>query len=60
MVGGAPETPPQTGDMGQAVDRAARYRDDGLSLKDAVRRAAEETGVPKNALYNEVINKKER
>ncbi len=60
VVGGAPETPPQTGDMGQAVDRAARYRDDGLSLKDAVRRAAEETGVPKNALYNEVINKKER
>ena len=31
-----------------------------MTLKDAVRRAAEETGVAKNALYNEVINKKER
>ncbi|MTQ97523.1 16S rRNA (cytidine(1402)-2'-O)-methyltransferase [Pseudoflavonifractor sp. BIOML-A6] len=36
----------------EAVELAAAYRAEGLSLKDAVRRAAEETGFSKNTLYD--------
>lgn len=36
----------------EAVELAAAYRAAGLSLKDAVRRAAEETGFSKNTLYD--------
>jgi len=38
-----------------AAALASSYIKDGLSLKDAAKKAAEETGVAKNAIYNIVI-----
>jgi 16S rRNA (cytidine1402-2'-O)-methyltransferase len=37
-----------------AVASANAYIDGGLSVKDAVKKTAEETGIPKNTLYNAV------
>lgn len=48
--GCAPEEDGMT--LEEAVELAAAYRAAGLSLKDAVRRAAEETGFSKNTLYD--------
>jgi len=42
-----------------AVSAARSYIDNGMSVKDAVKKAAEETGVPKNAIYAAVIDKHE-
>ena len=47
---------PEVG-LDDAIAAAAVYIDAGLSVKDAVKKAAEESGVPKNALYNAVIKK---
>ena len=35
-----------------------RYRGEGLSLRDAARRAAEETGLPRKELYDRALGKK--
>ncbi|MCI5927700.1 MAG: 16S rRNA (cytidine(1402)-2'-O)-methyltransferase [Pseudoflavonifractor capillosus] len=35
-----------------------RYRSEGLSLRDAARRAAEETGLPRKELYDRALGKK--
>ena len=43
----------------QAAFAVSAYVDIGLSMKDAVKKAAEESGVPKNALYNTVIKSSE-
>jgi len=49
-------------DFTKAAAVVNNYVDEGFSLKDAVKKAAEETGVPKNALYKatikQVISKK--
>ena len=42
----------------QGVERVAQLRAEGLSLKDAARQAAKETGLPKNELYGRAMNKK--
>ena len=34
-----------------------RYRAEGLSLRDAARRAAEETGLPRKELYDRALGK---
>lgn len=46
--------PPQEDGMTleEAVEQVAAYRAGGLSLKDAVRRTADESGLPKNTLYD--------
>jgi len=40
-----------------AVSAAGIYINSGMSVKDAVKKAADETGVPKNAIYTAVIDK---
>ena len=40
-----------------ALEKARKYLEAGMSKKDAARLAAEETGVPKNALYDMIKNK---
>lgn len=42
----------------EAVDLAERYRAGGLSLKDAARKTAEETGISKNVIYDSLVGKK--
>lgn len=42
-------------DLEQALAAVNRYRDSGLSLKDAAKRASEETGFSKKALYDAAI-----
>lgn len=48
-----PETPEFT--MDDAVNLVKSYRENGLSLKDAVKKCAEATGLPKNAIYDSAI-----
>lgn len=50
VVAGAPE---ETGepDEAAALERVRQLREEGASMKDAVRQAAQETGMNKNALY---------
>lgn len=51
VVRGAPAAETPTVTQEQALALVARYRAEGLSLKEACRRAAGETGFAKNALY---------
>jgi len=41
----------------EALDRVMELREDGLSLKEAARKCAEETGYQKNELYNGALNR---
>ena len=55
MVEGATE-PAAAGPAPQdALVRVAELRAGGLSLRDAVRQAAKETGLPKNELYDRAV-----
>jgi 16S rRNA (cytidine1402-2'-O)-methyltransferase len=56
VLEGAPEgvAPCPTED---ALKRVERLREEGRSLRDAVRQAAEETGLPRNVLYNAALQK---
>ena len=58
VVAGAPE---ETGepDEAAALERVRALREEGLSLRDAVREAAGETGMNKNALYRLATQEKE-
>ena len=40
-----------------ALARVAELREQGLSLRDAVKQAAKETGLPKNELYDRAVGK---
>ena len=42
----------------QGLDLVARMREAGASLRDAVKQAAKETGLPKNELYDLAVGKK--
>ena len=52
--GAEPENEPEM-NLEQALTVVSRYRDSGLSLKDAAKRASEETGFSKKALYDAAI-----
>ena len=54
IEGAAPEVAPELS-MEDAVRRVLELRDSGLSLKDAAKRCSEETGYPKNALYDRAL-----
>ena len=43
-----------------AIETVMRYRSEGLSLKDAAKRASEETGYSKKALYDACIKAQEK
>jgi len=58
VLEGATDSPAPAPALDDAVSAAADYIDNGSSVKDAVKKAAEETGVPKNVLYNAVVKEK--
>ena len=55
VVEGAPEPAAPTVTLEDAVARANALMAEGLSKKDAVKQAARETGIARNALYDAVI-----
>ena len=55
IIEGTEKDSPAEIDISQAAAIVKTYVDGGMSVKDAVKKAAEETGVPKNALYNAAI-----
>ena len=56
IVSGAPEVEEEMGlTMEDAVARVLALRENGLRMKEAVKQAAEETGFPKNELYNAAL-----
>ena len=56
IVSGAPEAEEEIGlTMEDAIARVLALREGGLRMKEAVKQAAEETGFPKNELYNAAL-----
>ena len=56
IVSGAPDEEEEIGlTMEDAVARVLTLRQNGLRMKEAVKQAAEETGFPKNELYNAAL-----
>ena len=56
IVSGAPEEEDDIGlTMEEAVERVQTLRANGLRMKDAAKQVAEETGFPKNELYNAAL-----
>ena len=55
VVEGAKIAPSPDNGLNEAVKAATAMIEDGLSVKDAVKKAAEETGCSKNALYKAII-----
>ena len=58
VVEGAAECAKETPTLEQGLERVAQLRAEGLSLKDAARQAARETGLPKNELYGRAMEEK--
>ena len=56
LRGAQPEAAPEITEEA-ALARVAQYRSEGLSLKQACRRAADETGFAKNTLYSLAVGK---
>ncbi|MDR2670354.1 MAG: 16S rRNA (cytidine(1402)-2'-O)-methyltransferase [Oscillospiraceae bacterium] len=56
VVEGAPETPPPPPSLADAVARAQEDIAGGISLRDAARRAAERTGLPRSAVYAALVS----
>ena len=56
LRGAQPEAAPEITEEA-ALARVAQYRSEGLSLKEACRRAADETGFAKNTLYSLAVGK---
>lgn len=55
IVQGAPEAEPEGVTLQAALERVAKRMAEGYSRKDAVRLVAQETGFPKNALYDAAL-----
>ena len=56
IVSGAPEEEEEVGlSMEDAVARVQTLREGGLRMKEAVKQVSEETGFPKNELYNAAL-----
>ena len=56
VVEGAAECCRETSTLEQGLERIAQLRAGGMSLKDAARQVAKETGLPKNELYGRAVN----
>ena len=59
VEGHQPPDIPEAG-IDEAVEKAEISVKGGMTVKDAVKMAAEETGVSKNAIYKKIISKKDR
>ena len=57
VVEGAPEAAAEAPSWEDALERVARLREEGLSLRDAARQTSKETGLPKNELYDRAVGK---
>ena len=55
VVEGAKRAAPETVSLSDALALTEAYVQSGMSVKDAAKKTAEETGIPKNTLYNAVI-----
>ena len=55
VIRGAPQRKGPRLSLEEAVERTERYREEGLSLKEASRRAAAETGQSRNDLYHAAV-----
>ena len=56
VIEGAPESSPAAGaGLPEALAAVSRYRDSGLSLKDAAKRASEESGISKKTIYDAAL-----
>ena len=58
VIEGAKPSPAPAMSLDLAVEKAISYIDKGASVKDAVKKASVETGVPRNALYSAVVKPK--
>ena len=58
VVEGAPEQAAEEITMDQGLARVAQLREEGRSLRDAVKQTAKETGLPKNELYALALEQK--
>jgi 16S rRNA (cytidine1402-2'-O)-methyltransferase len=54
IEGAAPEAASER-TLEEALELVERCRSEGLSLKDSVKKCAEETGIPKNVLYDAAV-----
>ena len=59
VIEGAADTPACDFRLEDAVKAVMVYTENGLSVKDAVKKAAFDTGVPKNLLYSQFTGKQE-
>ena len=57
VVDGMRDSPAPEAGLDGAIDAALAYVESGLTVKDAVKKAAGEAGAPKNALYNAVVKR---
>ena len=57
VVEGVPEVQETEVTLGEGLSRVAELRGQGASLRDAVKQAAKETGLPKNELYERALGK---
>lgn len=55
VVEGAPIQAPAAPDPEDALERVTQLREEGLSLKDAVKQTAKELGLPRNQLYAQTL-----
>ena len=55
VVAGAPEDVPEAATAEDAAARVAQLMEEGLSRKDAVKQAAKELNLPKNAVYDAAL-----
>lgn len=58
VVEGAPEQAAEELTMEDGLARVAQLREEGCSLRDAVKQTAKETGLPKNELYSMALEQK--
>lgn len=59
VVEGAAEGAKAQPTLEEGLARVAQLREEGLSLKDAARQAAKETGLPKNELYGKAVEREQ-
>lgn len=56
VVEGAPKPEPRKVPLGDAVELARRYREEGMSVSEAAKRSSAETGVRKSEIYRGVVS----
>ena len=60
VIRGAPETQDPETTLEDGLEMVAGYRSEGVSLREAARRVAAETGLPKNLLYSQSLGREDR